>query len=198
MIKSSKDYSALPTVKFDPSHVTDFVTVDLRDNVESLNDIAATDRPMLYEAALRAILVGGDLHSLSRVLIGLGVTKRRAAEISSYLSINATVLMEAEKRKKLGITHAIWRYSGVPCGEHDLAHKAADGKQFPVTKGLYIGNRFTLPGRNWGCQCISTSVLTGFGEAGSLEEQVQVDENNEYTRAEKSRKKFRFFSFLQK
>ena len=66
-MRSSKAYPSLPTVKFDPSSVTDQIKNDLRDNVESLDDVATTDKPIVYEAALRAILVGGDTHSLSKV-----------------------------------------------------------------------------------------------------------------------------------
>ena len=200
MARPNKNYVSLPTVKFEQRHVTDSIKTDLRDNVESLNDIASTDRPMLYDAALRAILAGGDLYSLSQALIGLGITKRRSAEISCYLSNNATILMESERREQLGITHAIWRHSGVPCGEYaqDLAHRAADGKHFPVTEGLYIGGRFTLPGRDYGCQCWSTSVLVGCGDRGDLENQPRADEKNEQIQAERRWKIFRFFGFFQK
>ena len=99
-MRSSKIYPSLPTVKFDPSSVTDHIKNDLRNNVESLDDVATTDKPMLYEAALRAVLAGGDYHSLSKFLINLGLPKRRAAEISCYLSNNATFLVDAERRKE--------------------------------------------------------------------------------------------------
>lgn len=161
LVVSKKYDSSMPTVKFDKSQVTDSVRHDLRNNIESLNDIASTDRTILYDVSLRAILDGGDLRSLFQTLVGFGVAKQRARKIASYLSNNATILMEAERREKMGIRYAIWRHSGAPCGEpeQDKAHKAADGKRFPVTQGLYINGRFILPGKDFGCHCVSTSVL---------------------------------------
>lgn len=199
MARSNKNNFSLPTVKFDQSQVTDSVKTDLRDNIERLEDISAKDCPLLYDAALKAILAGGDLYSLSQTLIGLGMTKRRAAEISCYLSNNATILMEAERREKLGITHAIWLYGGVPCGDYEqnLAHKEADGKHFPVTEGLYIDGRLMLPGRD-GCHCVSKSYLPWQSNDENHKAQVQLDEKNEHTQARRRWGVFRFFDAFKK
>lgn len=198
-MRSSKIYPSLPTVKFDPSSVTDHIKNDLRDNVESLDDVATPDKPILYEAALRAVLAGSDNHSLSKLLINLGLTKRRAAEISCYLSNNATILIEAERRKELGIKCAIWRYGGVPCGDYDTdkAHREADGKRFPVTDGLCINGKLMLPGRDWGCHCTSRAVIPGFNEDADQEEQVRADEKNDPPQTVRHRKIFPFMSLLR-
>ncbi|MGP7733595.1 hypothetical protein [Oceanimonas smirnovii] len=197
MARSNKKNFSLPTVRFDQRQITDSIKADLRDNIGSLSDVASTDRQMLYEAALRAILAGGDLYGLSQTLIGIGMTKRRAREVSCYLSVNATILMEAERREKLGITHAIWLYSGVPCGnyEQDLEHRAADGKYFPVTEGLYIGDRFTLPGRGWNCHCCSKAVLPELRVHEVLEDKIQEGDNNKHSQAEWFRKISKLFYF---
>lgn len=198
-MRSSKVYPSLPTVKFDQSGVTDHIKNDLRDNVESLDDVATTDKPVVYEAALRAILAGGDTHSLSKVLMTLGLAKRRAAEISSYLSNNATILMDAERRKELGIKYAIWIYGGVPCGDYDKdkAHREADGKRFPVTEGLYIYGKLILPGRDWGCHCASRSVIPDFNKDSDQEEQVREDDKTDHSQAVWHRRIFPFLNFLR-
>lgn len=164
MAERSNDSPGISTVKFDPTRVTELVKIDLRDNIEGLGDIRKEYRPTVYAAALGAILAGGDLGALSKALLSCGVNVRRAGEICRYLSSNAAALMEAERREQLGVKYAIWQYSGAPCGntKQDSAHKAAHGQRFPVTEGLHLNGRFTLPGRELGCRCSSSAVIPGF------------------------------------
>jgi hypothetical protein len=153
----------IPTISFDSSLITETVKADLLDNIECLQDVTASNVSKIYEVALRAISVGGDLHVLATALIAIGVNRRRAGDVARYLYFNATALIEAERMKKLGIDFAIWRYSGAPCGdpEQDAAHRAADGKRYPVTEGLRVNGQFTLPGRAFGCKCTSAGVIPG-------------------------------------
>ena len=91
-----------------------------------------------------------------------GMTKSRASTIALELNNKATALMEDERRIALGITHAVWLYSGTPCGNHDAEHKAANGASYRIGEGLLIGGAWTSPGREAGCRCVSRSVIEGF------------------------------------
>jgi hypothetical protein len=163
MVDGRRCDPGMPTVRVDQTLVTELIKADLLENIEGLTEIATSSVSAIYQASLQATLAGGDLHTLTNALTGIGIKRRRAAEISRYLWFNAMALIEAERREKLGICFAIWRYSGAPCGNptQDAAHRAADGKRFPVTEGLRLNGQFTLPGRQLGCKCSSSVVIPG-------------------------------------
>ncbi|HWG10157.1 MAG TPA: hypothetical protein VN693_01475 [Rhodanobacteraceae bacterium] len=62
----------MPTVKFDPTNVTNSVREDLRKNIESLTDIDFDKREAIYKAALEAIIAGGAFNVLFEALISGG------------------------------------------------------------------------------------------------------------------------------
>jgi hypothetical protein len=81
------------------------------------------------------------------------------------LWFKSSSFMNEQTRLTLGITEAIWVYSGAPCGdpEQDAAHKAADRQKYPVGKGLMVNGRLTFPAREEGCKCSSRSVIPELG-----------------------------------
>lgn len=161
----------IPTVKFDPTRVTDAVLDDLKANVRALPEVSADDFETIYQAAFRAISVGGALNIIYAALMDIdGMTKPRASDISRSLNSKAKAIMDAEQQTKLGIKYATWLYSGAPCRvnpkepggeEQDAAHKEANGKPYLVTKGMLLNGRWTWPGREDGCKCVSKSMIKG-------------------------------------
>jgi hypothetical protein len=140
-----KPANDIPTVKFDPTRVTNAVLGDLRDNIRALPEVGANDFETVYQAAVRTISVGGALNMICAALMDIeGMPKRRAEDISRSLNFKAKAIMNAEQQTKLGIKYATWFYSGAPCrvnpkqpvGEdQDAAHKAANGEPFLISKG---------------------------------------------------------------
>jgi hypothetical protein len=162
----------IPTVSFDATKVTETVKADLSQNLRAIQEIPSGDFEVIYDAALRSISAGRALGILCQALMTLdGMSKRRAKEISLALNNKATALMNAEQQERLGIKYAIWCYSSAPCGEQDSTHKAANGKPYLVTKGMFLNGRWTRPGREEGCKCVSRSMIAGFdGYDGSKPE----------------------------
>lgn len=164
--------NGVPTVKFDPTRVTDAVLADLRENIRALPEVDANDFETVYQAAARAISMGGALNIIYAALMDIeGMSKRRAADISRSLNFKAKAIMNAEQQMKLGIKYATWLYSGAPCHlnpkqpgseDQDAAHKAANGKPFLISKGMFLNGEWTWPGREDGCKCISKSMIAGF------------------------------------
>jgi uncharacterized protein with gpF-like domain len=165
----------MPTVKFDPSTVGKSVKVNLRRNIEMLDDLEKKHVKQVYELALHSITVGGDLHLFCAGLMNMyieGMTTGRAAEIGRSLSSKAKAIIDRERQASLGITHAIWRYSNAPClknpsnpmdaeAQQDAAHQAADGKRYEIKKGLFVDGKWTWPGTEEWCKCVSRSILPG-------------------------------------
>lgn len=174
--KTSPPSDAMPTVKFDPSRVTETVKVDLKNNIRLIEDIDPKHFDLVYDAAVRAISVGFDLGTLCDVLTGIdGVSKQRGAQIARTLSNKARSLIERERQAALGITHAVWVYSGAPCmsgrrasatqdAQRDADHRVANGKRYEISKGLFVSGNWTWPGVEDGCKCSSRAEIPGFSE----------------------------------
>ncbi len=162
----------IPTVKFDASRVTDTIKADLRKNIMLLEEIDRNHFDQVYDAALRSISAGRDLSVLYNVLMQMninGMTKRRAGEIALLLNNKATALMNRERQEALGIKQALWLYSGAPCEINpkrptgqDAAHRAANGKLFDVSRGMFLDGKWTWPGVELGCRCVSKPIVPGF------------------------------------
>jgi hypothetical protein len=162
--EAEKQSHGIPTVRFDPTKVTATVKADLRQNIKSLAEVGPSDFEAIYDAALRSISAGRALNILYQALLTIdSIGKGRAEEISSSLNNKATALIQSEQQERLGIAYAFWLYSGAPCGntEQDAAHKAANRKPYRVNKGMFLNGRWTWPGREDGCKCISKSIIVG-------------------------------------
>lgn len=161
-IEPQCQYHAIPTVRFDPSKVTEIIKADLRQNIKSLTGVMPNDFDMIYEAALRSISAGRALDILCKALMTIsGMSKSRAAEISLSLNNKATALITVEEQKRNGIQYAIWRYSGAPCGSANEVHKAVNGRPYLVMMGMLLNDQWTWPGREHGCKCISKPMIVG-------------------------------------
>lgn len=165
------DLQTMPSVTFDPSTVSKNVKADLRRTIELLDDLEQKHIQRIYEAALRSISVGRDLHMLYTALMQIeGMPKGRAAEIALSLNNKATALINRERQASLGITHAIWMYPNAPCMrdpkhptaadvQQDSTHRAANGKKYEIAKGLFVDGKWTRPGVEEGCKCTPRPVL---------------------------------------
>lgn len=156
----------IPTIKFDPSRVSDAVKADIRKNVELLEGIEPKYFDQIYDAAVRSVEAGRDLYLLTNALMQMdidGMTKRKAGQIAILLNNKATSMMSRERQRSLGITEAIWLYSGRGCeGLQDSSHAAANGKRYKISEGMFLDGQWTWPGSNEGCRCVSRVVQPEF------------------------------------
>jgi hypothetical protein len=166
----------MPTVKFDPSTVSKSVKANLRENIELLDDLGKEHFREVYKVALCSILAGRDLHLLVTALMTIeGISKERAVEIARSLHNKASAQIDRERQASLGITHGRWMYANAPCMrnpshpiateiQQDSAHRAVDGKRYEISKGLFVDGKWTWPGVEEGCKCISRSIIPGLEE----------------------------------
>lgn len=160
----------IPTVRFDSSRVTKAVEDDVYGCLKALPDIPPEHLAPVYVASMDAVRAGGALNVIYDALLLIGLTKRRAKEIATYIGIRSSALMAREQSIKSGITYAIWRYSGVPCLPKspsasdlrlDAEHKASHGRRFKLAQGLRIGGVPAWPGQMLGCRCIARVLVPG-------------------------------------
>ncbi len=177
-----KDYSpsvryameGMPTIKFDPSVVTKSVKADLRRNVALLAGVEKKHVKQIYELALHFLVGRRDFYSFCTEMMSLhieGMTTSKAVEIGRSLANKAGAVIDRERQASLGITHAKWKYV-VSCMrnpsqpsaaevQRDAAHCAANGKRYEVSKGMFVDGKWTWPGVEEGCKCMSRSIIPG-------------------------------------
>jgi len=174
-LEASLTTGGIPTVKFDASRVTDAMKAEIRKCVAEIEGPTASQREAIYDTALRSVSAGGDLHTLHRTLLGLGIggmTRSKASAIAMRVNKRATTLMNKSQQQSLGIEYARWMYSGAPCManpkkptpadiEQDKAHRAANGLRFKVSEGMLLSGKWTWPGNEDGCLCVSRSIIPG-------------------------------------
>jgi uncharacterized protein with gpF-like domain len=166
----------IPTVKFDASRVTDAVKTEIRKCVAEIDGPTTSQRETIYDAVLRSVSAGGDLHTLHSSLMSLGIagmTTGKASTIGMRVNRRATTLMDKSRQQSLGIEYARWMYSGAPCMantkqptptdiEQDNAHKAANGQRFKISQGMFLNGKWTWPGDEGECRCVSGPIIPGF------------------------------------
>ena len=153
------------TVKFDPTPTkTDIFRATINENVSLIRSIASEHLSDVEQIVMRSVTQGRDMGALTKALQErFGITKRRAALISRDQSSKATAAINRAQQQELGITTAIWRHSSA--GKHPRPeHVAANGKEYPVDKGMFLEGVWTWPGVEINCRCVSVSVLNRAGK----------------------------------
>lgn len=151
------------TVAFRPTRaMNDVFQATLSEQVNLIKSVAAEHLSDVQGMVMRSVQAGRDVGSLAKDLEhSYGVTKRRAAFIAQSQNNIATATMTRVRQAELGITEAVWLHSAggrVPRPEH----VAASGKTYDVAKGMFLEGKFTWPGVEPRCRCVSKSVVPGF------------------------------------
>lgn len=161
---------SLPTVKFNPKHVTDEVRSDIAATLRRQRRLSNTWRDIYSEAVL-SVEEGGNLARLARALQTIGWTSADAGDLARHVHSRATAIIGRSRQLDAGFAEAEWRYSGAGCLTYnkdtatqiaiDAAHRAANGKRYLVAEGLAINGRRTWPGMERHCKCVSGAVIKG-------------------------------------
>lgn len=133
-------------------------------NVSLIKSIPQKYLHSVEQHVMVAVQQGGKLGPLTKALHQTyGVTKRRAALISSDQSRKATSAFQKQRQVELGITEAIWlhSYGGKTPRK---THIANDGKRYDVNQGWFdpAEKKFIQPGELINCRCVSRSVIPGY------------------------------------
>jgi SPP1 gp7 family putative phage head morphogenesis protein len=132
------------------------------EQVGLIKSIASEHLSEVEGLVMRSVQRGRDLGYLSRELQDrYGVTKRRAALIARDQNNKATSTLQAVRQRELGITEGVWKHSHA--GKHPRpSHVAADGDTFELAKGMFIDDKWIMPGEEINCRCTWQAVVPGF------------------------------------
>jgi SPP1 gp7 family putative phage head morphogenesis protein len=150
------------TVKFQISrNVQEIFASTVQSQVALIRNIPAETLTQIEGHVMRSVQAGRDLGSLAKAMEEqFGVTKRRAATIARSQNNIATATITKERQRELGITHATWLHSAG--GKHPRPeHVAFSGKSYEIAKGAFLEEKWTWPGVEINCRCVSRSIIPG-------------------------------------
>lgn len=132
------------------------------ENVSLIKSIAQQHLSNVEGAVMRSVQGGRDLASLTKELEERhGVTRRRAAFIAKSQNNIATATLVRARQQELGVKKARWKHSAG--GKHPRPeHVAFSGKTYDVDKGAFLEGKWTWPGREINCRCVSVPIIPGF------------------------------------
>jgi SPP1 gp7 family putative phage head morphogenesis protein len=141
--------------------IQEALDASVAENVSLIKSIAQQHLGQVEQLVMRSVTAGRDVGGLRRDLQNqLGVTRRRATLIARNQNNMATATVHKTRQQELGITKAIWVHSSA--GRHPRPeHVAANGQVYEVAKGMWLEKRWTWPGREINCRCISRSIIPG-------------------------------------
>lgn len=139
----------------------EILTATIAEQVNLIRSIPAEYLTQVQGYVMRSVSTGRDLASLSEALQAqFGVTKRRAATISRDQNNKATAAITRARQTELGITQGSWLHSSGGVSPRP-EHVAASGKKYDIAKGMFLEGKFTWPGVEINCRCVSRSIIPG-------------------------------------
>jgi len=149
--------------------VQDAFTATVEAQVGLIKSIAQEHLADVQGLVMRSVQAGHDAATLAQELQHrYQMTKERAVLIARDQTNKATATITRLRQQSLGITQAIWLHSHggrKPRPEHVAfaagRHKgrSGPGPVYEVAKGAYLEDRWTWPGWEINCRCVSKSVL---------------------------------------
>jgi len=140
------------------------VQATISEQVNLISDIADRHLTNVDGAVMRSIQQGQDLHQLTNELEDtLGVTRRRAAFIARDQTNKTTATLARQRGLDLGCTEGEWLHSAggkKPRPEH----VAFSGKRYSLAKGAHLEGKWTHPGVEPNCRCVSRLVLPSLAD----------------------------------
>jgi uncharacterized protein with gpF-like domain len=139
------------------------------ENVNLIRNLGRETLDDIQGAVWESVRQGHDMGTLSKELHEkYGMNYRRAALVARDQNNKAKAVIEAVRRKELGIKEAIWMHSGggvTPRPSHVKAGK--DKTRFDISKGWYDPDikKWIWPGTEINCRCVSKAVIPGLDDS---------------------------------
>lgn len=153
------------TVKFqNTTTVSEAIKGCLAENVELIKSIPSEcllEVQQMVESSARA---GRDLGALKAdIKSRFDVADSRAALIARDQNNKVTANVTRARQQDLGISEGRWRHSGFSTAPRP-SHVAADGVRFDLKKGLFLDEKWVLPGEAINCGCTWTMIIPGYND----------------------------------
>ena len=133
----------------------------VQENVSLIKSIQSEYASEVEGLVMRSVAAGRDLKTLTDELEErYDITRRRAKLIANDQNNKATVQMARARQLSMGVTKARWMHTGGGKTPRQ-SHVHANGKVFDLAKGLYIDGKWTFPGEEINCGCVTAPIIPG-------------------------------------
>lgn len=148
------------TVNFNlSSKISEVLEASIQENASIISDLSENYLKKVQQSVWSAVTNGYDLGTLKKELKKIdGITDKRAKRIAINQGAQAHAIIERERRKEAGITHAVWLHSHAGKKPRP-SHVKANGVEFEIEKGLFLDGKWTLPGQEINCRCGSKVII---------------------------------------
>lgn len=148
--------------------IQEALDASMAENISLIKSLGQQHLTQVEQLVMRSVTAGRDIGGLTKALQQqLGVTKRRATVIARNQNGMATATVNKVRQQELGIKKAIWVHSSA--GRHPRPeHVAANNHEYDVDKGMWLEQRWTWPGREINCRCVSRSIIPGLRRPTSV------------------------------
>ena len=133
----------------------------VQENVSLIKSIQSEYASEVEGLVMRSVAAGRDLKTLTDELEErYDITRRRAKLIANDQNNKATAQMARARQLSMGVTKARWMHTGGGKTPRQ-SHVHANGKVFDLAKGLYIDGKWTFPGEEINCGCVTAPIIPG-------------------------------------
>ena len=133
----------------------------VQENVSLIKSIQSEYASEVEGLVMRSVAAGRDLKTLTDELEErYDITRRRAKLIANDQNNKATAQMARARHLSMGVTKARWMHTGGGKTPRQ-SHVHANGKVFDLAKGLYIDGKWTFPGEEINCGCVTAPIIPG-------------------------------------
>lgn len=158
------------TVAFKPSPASlEAYQAVIGENVNLIRNLGRETLDDIQGAVWESVRAGHDMGTLSTVLNEkYGMNYRRAALVARDQNNKSKAVIEAVRRKELGIKEAIWQHSGGGVKPRPTHVEAGKKKtRFDISKGWYDPaiKKYIWPGTEINCRCVSKAVIPGLDDS---------------------------------
>jgi len=139
--------------------LNDVMQATIAEQVNLITGLADEQLKRMEGAVMRSVQVGRDLEQLTQELNdSFGIAGRRAALIARDQNNKATATLARTRHLELGIVEAKWLHSAggkKPRPEH----VKFSGETYKLAQGAFLEGKWTHPGVEINCRCVSVPVL---------------------------------------
>lgn len=150
------------TVEFKMTRaVQDAYSAVIGEQVGLIRSIASEHLAAVEGLVMRSVQQGRNLGPLTKeIKARYGLSRKRAALIARDQNNKASATITKTRQQGLGLTRATWLHS--TAGKHPRPeHVAASGKPYDIAKGMFLEGRWTWPGVEINCRCVSVPIIPG-------------------------------------
>lgn len=140
------------------------IDATIAEQVSLITSIAQQNLTQVETLVMQSVQTGRDLATLTDELeTRYGITRRRAETIARDQNNKATATITRQRQSELGIKQAIWLHSHAGKKPRP-SHVKADGSVYDVDKGMFLDGKWTWPGVEINCRCVSRSIIPELAE----------------------------------